>query len=284
MTLTTEGHTLIMGVVNATPDSFSDGSGDINPQGAISHGLALWEQGADIVDVGGESTRPGAAPVDAAAEIDRVVPVVDRLAAEGVVVSIDTMKPAVAAAALAAGAEIVNDVSGFRDPAMLEVAAGLDAAIVIMHMRGMPRTMQDNMEYGDVVAEISAYLQAQTTVAQKAGVSRKRICIDPGIGFGKSHLQHMDILDRLPEIISENFPVMIGASRKGFLGSILQAAGLETVAAQRDSATAATVAASIIGGAAVVRVHDVAGTLQVARTTDAIVRGHFESRKTIGRT
>jgi len=274
-TLSTAHHTLIMGVLNVTPDSFSDGGLDADDQAAIERGLALRQAGADIVDVGGESTRPGAAPIDIDTEISRVLPVVAGLAAAGVVVSIDTMKPEVAVAAVAAGAEIINDVGGLRDPAMVATVAALEAAVVIMHMRGGPLTMQADTEYADLVGEVVDYLETQAANAIAAGIDRDRICIDPGIGFGKGHVGNLEILDNAPTFAATGFPVMIGASRKGFLGSILESSGLQTSAAERDSATAATVSAAVIGGAAVVRVHDVATALQAARTTDAIVRGHF---------
>lgn len=283
-TLSTADHTLIMGVLNVTPDSFSDGGLDDGSTAAIDRALELWHAGADIIDVGGESTRPGANPVDDLAEMDRVVPVVSELAATGAVVSIDTMKPAVAAAAVGAGAAIVNDVGGLRDPEMVEMVGGLDVGVVIMHMRGEPRTMQSDTSYGDVVEDVAIYLEERAQLAIDAGVDPSRICLDPGIGFGKSHLQNLDLLNNVSRYVEIGFPVLIGASRKAFLGSILQAAGFATEPAERDSATAATVSAAVLGGAAVVRVHDVAGALQVARTTDAIVRGQLESRGSIGRT
>jgi dihydropteroate synthase len=273
-----------MGVLNVTPDSFSDGGLDSDSAAAIARAMELWHAGADIVDIGGESTRPGADPVDARHEIDRVVPVVSELTSAGAVVSIDTMKPAVAAAAVGAGAEIVNDVGGLRDPAMLEVVAELDVGVVIMHMRGEPRTMQSDTTYDDVVEDVAVYLEERAQLAIDAGIDRNRICLDPGIGFGKSHLQNLDLLNNVSRYVNVGFPVLIGASRKAFLGSILKAAGFATEPAERDSATAATISAAVLGGAAVVRVHDVGGALQVARTTDAIVRGRLESRDTIGRT
>lgn len=273
-----------MGVLNVTPDSFSDGGVSADTATAVARGLAMAAQGADIIDVGGESTRPGAAPVTLEDEIERVIPVIAELAGAGLIVSIDTMKPEVAAAAIAAGAEIINDVGGLRDPAMASTVAEVEAGVVIMHMRGEPRTMQDDTAYDDVVGDVRSYLAAQADAAVAAGIDRKRIAIDPGIGFGKSHLQNLAILDRCHEFVSLRFPVLVGASRKGFLGTVLAAAGRETVAAERDAATSATVAAAIIGGAAVVRVHDVARAHEVARTTDAIVRGQFEEKETIGGT
>jgi dihydropteroate synthase len=284
MTLSTADHTLIMGVLNVTPDSFSDGGLDVDTSAAVARAMELVHSGADIVDVGGESTRPGADPVPVHVEMERVVPIVSEIAAAGAVVSIDTMKPAVAAAAVGAGAVIVNDVGGLRDPAMLEVVADLEAGVVIMHMRGEPRTMQTDTSYDDVVDDVAVYLEDRARLAIDAGIDPGRICLDPGIGFGKSHLQNLEILGNVSRYSAMGFPVLIGASRKAFLGSILGAAGFTTEPAERDSATAATVSAAVLGGAAVVRVHDVAGALQVARTTDAIVRGQLESRDTIGRT
>ena len=284
MTLSTADHTLIMGVLNVTPDSFSDGGRQVDAAAATGRALEMWEAGADIIDVGGESTRPGAHPVDAPAEIDRVVPVVSELATAGVVVSIDTMKPAVVAAAVGAGAVIVNDVGGLRDPAMIELVAGVGVGVVIMHMRGEPRTMQSDTTYDDVVEDVARYLEERAQLAIDAGIDWSRICVDPGIGFGKSHLQNLDLLNNVSRYVATGFPVLIGASRKAFLGSILQAAGFAAEPAERDFATAATVSAAVLGGAAVVRVHDVAGALQVARTMDAIVRGQLEGRDTIGRT
>ena len=290
-----------MGILNVTPDSFSDGGADDTTAAAIARGVALAAGGADIVDVGGESTRPGATPVAESDELERVIPVVAALADAGVVVSIDTMKPAVAAAAVSAGAEIVNDVGGLRDADLRGVAADVGCGVVVMHMRGDPRTMQDDTTYEDVVADVAAYLEGQAQAAVAAGIAPERLCIDPGIGFGKSPTQNLTILDRVGEFFSIGYPVLIGASRKGFLGGVMSAAGWETVAAERDSATAthrcmstwtmrtdsatgATIAAGIIAGASVIRVHNVPAALQVARTTDAIVRGHFESRESIGRT
>ncbi len=281
--LSTAAHTLVMGVLNVTPDSFSDGGLALDEAAAIARGTEMLRAGADIVDVGGESTRPGADPVDSRDEIERVATVVAELVAAGAIVSIDTMKPSVAAAAVAAGAEIVNDVGGLRDPAMVEVVAGLEVGVVIMHMRGEPRTMQADTTYDDVVEDVAVYLEKRADLAIDGGIDRRRICLDPGIGFGKSHLQNLDLLNNVSRFVDIGFPVLIGASRKAFLGSILDAAGLATGPAERDFATGATVSAAILGGAAAVRVHDVAGALQVARTTDAIVRGQLEGRG-IGRT
>jgi dihydropteroate synthase len=270
--LSTEDHTLIMGVVNATPDSFSDGGRFAAGEAAIDRGLALWEQGADIIDVGGESTRPGAVAVSAAEEIARAVPVVAALAGRDIVVSIDTMKPVVAEAAIAAGAQIVNDVTALADPAMAALCAESAVGVVLMHMQGDPQTMQVDPRYGNVVAEVATFLEERATTAQIAGIDATRICVDPGIGFGKSFEHNLDLVAGIDELLSLGYPVLLGTSRKGFLGAILGNAGLETAADGRDPATAATVALAVAGGASIVRVHNVGHAFQAARTADAIVR------------
>lgn len=270
--LTTADHTLIMGVVNATPDSFSDGGRYEFAEDALAHGLALWADGADIVDVGGESTRPGADPVSVGEEIDRVVPVVAGLIEAGAVVSIDTMKPRVAAEAIAAGAQIVNDVTALADPEMVQICADSEVGVVLMHMKGEPRTMQDNPSYGNVLAEVAAFLESRAIALRASGIGRDRICVDPGIGFGKTSGHNLELLHNLDWLTTMGYPVLIGTSRKGFLGDILADAGKESVPHERDPATAATVALAIAGGASVVRVHNVSHALQAARTADAIVR------------
>lgn len=260
-----------MGIVNITPDSFSDGGRWFDPDSAIRHGLELAALGADIVDIGGESTRPGAASVDAAEERARVVAVVGALAAGGVVVSIDTSKPSVARAAVDAGAEIVNDVSGLADPVMVELCSASGVGVIIMHMLGDPRTMQVDPTYEDVVADVARFLRRRTEAAVAAGIEASRIVVDPGIGFGKTIEHNLALLEGI-EGIGGGRPVMIGASRKAFLGSILDRAGRPSSPKDRDAATAATTTMAISNGAAVVRVHDVAGAVDVARTADAIVR------------
>jgi dihydropteroate synthase len=271
-TLTTADHTLVMGVLNVTPDSFSDGGQFTTSGAAVAAGLELRRQGADLVDVGGESTRPGSTGTEATEELDRVVPVVAGLVDAGVMVSVDTSKPEVAAACLAAGAEVVNDVTAWGDPLMAEVCAEHGAGIVLMHMRGTPETMQIDPRYDDVVGEVEQFLLARATAATDAGIDRSRICLDPGIGFGKRFADNLDLLAGLPRITGHGFPVMVGASRKGFLGEIAADAGHPTEADRRDPATHATTALVVASGAAVVRVHDVAGAIQAARTADAIVR------------
>lgn len=270
--LSTADHTLLMGVVNATPDSFSDGGRYFVAEAAVERGLALRSAGADIVDVGGESTRPGAEPVPTEIELARVTPVIESLAAAGVVVSIDTRKAEVAAAAIDAGAHIVNDVTGLADPEMVTLCAAAGVGVVLMHMQGKPQFMQDDPRYEDVVGEVAAYLEARARAVQEQGVDRARITIDPGIGFGKTQAHNLDLLGHIDRFAAFGYPVLVGTSRKGFLGNILSAQGLATVAAERDPATAATVALAIAGGASIIRVHNVGHAFQVARVADAIVR------------
>lgn len=266
-----------MGIVNVTPDSFSDGgafyrSGKFEPGRAIAHGLRLMAEGADLVDVGGESTRPGSEPVAADDELDRVIPVVEGLVSGGAVVSIDTSKVAVARAALDRGAHVLNDVTGLRDPALRRIVAEGGAGVVVMHMQGTPPTMQREPSYTDVVAEVRNFLVAQAQLAERDGIEASAICIDPGIGFGKTFEHNLALLAELEALVDCGYPVMLGASRKGFLGALLRAGGVDTSAVQRDPATAATTALAVAAGVRVVRVHDVAIAQQVVLTADAIVR------------
>ncbi|MEN8234733.1 MAG: dihydropteroate synthase [Actinomycetota bacterium] len=269
--LSTADHTLVMGVVNVTPDSFSDGGRWDTLETAIARGLELVAAGADIVDVGGESTRPGAQPVDSVEERARVIPVVEALVAEGVVVSVDTSKPDVADAAIVAGAEIVNDVTGLADKRMLEVCADGGVGVVVMHMQGEPRTMQIDPTYDDVVVDVATFLADHASKAVEAGIEPDHIVVDPGIGFGKAFDHNLALLGNL-ERIGGRFPVLVGTSRKRFLGEILDRAGRPSAPDDRDVATAATVALAIAHGASIVRVHDVATAVDAARTSDAIVR------------
>lgn len=257
---------LIMGIVNVTPDSFSDGGLHLAAEEAVGHGLRLAEEGADIVDVGGESTRPGAAPVPVSEEMRRVLPVVTALVAEGVVVSIDTTKPTVAAAAMEAGAEIVNDISAASERDMPRVMSETGAGVIVMHMQGTPRTMQDDPRYDDVVTEVRDFLVSRARTLEAAGVERSRIVVDPGIGFGKTTTHNLELLKRLGELVDGGYPVLVGASRKSFLGRI---AGIPD-AAERDTVTAATTALAVSAGAAAVRVHDVAGSRQAAAVAWAV--------------
>ena len=271
--LTNADHTLVMGVVNTTPDSFSDGGQWAEPRAAIRRGFKLWDDGADLVDVGGESTRPGAEPVSVEEELARVVPVVEALASHGIIVSIDTSKVEVAAAAVAAGAEIVNDVSGLTDPAMAVLCEETGVGIVIMHMLENPRSMQSDPTYDDVVGDVAAFLRDRTAAAIERGIEPSRIVVDPGIGFGKTFDHNLSLLRGIDKL-GNGQPVLVGTSRKSFLGSILEQAGRPSEPADRDTATAATVALAVASGAAVVRVHNAASAVDAARTADAIVRVH----------
>ena len=271
--LTNADHTLVMGVVNTTPDSFSDGGQWAEPRAAIRRGFKLWDDGADLVDVGGESTRPGADKVSVEEELARVVPVVEALASHGIIVSIDTSKVEVAAAAVAAGAEIVNDVSGLTDPAMAVLCEETGVGIVIMHMLENPRSMQSDPTYDDVVGDVAAFLRDRTAAAIERGIEASRIVVDPGIGFGKTFDHNLSLLRGIDKL-GNGQPVLVGTSRKSFLGSILEKAGRPSEPADRDTATAATVALAVASGAAVVRVHNAASAVDAARTADAIVRVH----------
>lgn len=256
----------IMGIVNNTPDSFSgDGfAGDV--EGAIALGISMFESGADVVDVGGESTRPGAKPVPGDIETSRTVPIIEELVRiRPGRVSIDTMKPEVAEAALFAGASVVNDVSGLRDANMAEIVAEHDAGVIIVHMRGEPRTMQVNPRYKDVVANIKSFLQERIAIAEDGGISSRRIMIDPGIGFGKTVDHNLEILARLREFKSLGKPLVIGVSRKGFIGKISGAP-----ADQRLPGSIAVAVLAVKQGADVVRVHDVPETVQALKLEQAI--------------
>ncbi|MFH1329479.1 MAG: dihydropteroate synthase [Actinomycetota bacterium] len=261
-------HTLVMGALNVTPDSFSDGGCYAETPLAVRRGLEMLAEGADLVDVGGESARPGAPPVEAADEMRRVLPVVRALAAAGAVVSIDTSKAEVAAAALEVGAAVVNDVTALGDPEMAGVVARAGAGVVLMHMQGTPGTMQDDPRYGDVLSEVSAFLVGRAAAAEAAGIDHDAICVDPGIGFGKRLEHNLALLAGIPRLAASGYPVLVGASRKRFLTEILGAIPPE----ERDAATAAAHVLAIAGGAAVIRTHNVVVGLQTARVADAIVR------------
>ena len=265
--------TLLMGVVNATPDSFSDGGRFLHEDSAVAHGLRLREQGAHLVDVGGESTRPGAPEVEEAEELRRVVGVVARLAGEGVRVSINTSKPKVAAEAIAAGAAVVNDVAALEAEGMAELCAAAGVGVVLMHMRGNPRTMQDDPTYDDVVGEIHDYLRDRIAAGEAAGVDRRAMAIDPGIGFGKTIAHNLALLNGLPTLAAEGVPVLVGASRKAFLG-VLTGRALE----ERDVVTAVSAGICVLKGASIVRVHDVPKTRDALALADAMVRGDGRGR------
>jgi dihydropteroate synthase len=258
--------TLVMGIVNVTPDSFSDGGRFVDPDAAAAHARRLIEDGADIVDVGGESTRPGSDPVLADEERRRVVPVVERLAETTTVpVSIDTRKAEVAAAALEAGAAIVNDVSAGTDPEMFDVVRERDAAIVLMHMKGDPKTMQEAPHYDDVVGEVHEFLRERIEAAAFAGVDPERIAIDPGIGFGKDLEQNLRLMHRIDALLDLGRPIVVGPSRKRFIGVLLDVPENERV-----EGTAGAVAWMVARGTHVVRVHDVKQIGRVVRIVDAI--------------
>jgi len=268
-TLVLGERTLVMGILNVTPDSFSDGGLFLDPNAAIARALAMEKDGADLIDLGGESTRPGSQGIPAEEELRRVLPVLDGLRGKlKIPISIDTAKSQVAEAAAIAGAEILNDVTGLRaDPRMADVARRRKLPLILMHMRGEPRTMQKQPFARDVVRDVTAGLRRAVAVARRAGVPKSQIVLDPGIGFGKSWPQNFELLERLPELAKLGFPLLLGTSRKSFIGKILGGAGKE----ERVWGTAATVAASILGGAHIVRVHDVAEMVQVARVADAVI-------------
>ncbi len=259
--------TLVMGVVNVTPDSFFDGGRHASTEAAVAHGRQLEAEGADILDIGGESTRPGAAPVDEAEELRRVLPVIEALAGRTqAVLSIDTHKPAVARAALAAGARIVNDVAANReDPAMARLLAETGAGYICMHMLGTPQTMQEAPRYGEVVTEVGAFFERQLARLAAAGVRAEQVALDVGIGFGKTLEHNLRLLAHLDFYTRFNRPLVLGASRKSFLGRLL---GVD--APGRLPGSLACAAWAVWLGAQVVRVHDVAVTRQVARTIEAL--------------
>ena len=260
--------TLVVGVLNVTPDSFSDGGRNFEPARAVEGALEMEREGADIVEIGGESTRPGASRVQVSEELSRVMPVLARLAGRlRVPISIDTYKSEVARQALDAGACIVNDVSALRfDPAVADAVAGSNAALVLMHMRGEPATMQKIESSPDIFAEITRDLDAATQVAGNRGVARRQLVIDPGIGFGKTLEQNLAVINHLERFESFELPLMIGTSRKSFIGSLVG-----QPESDRLFGTAASIALAIVRGAHIVRVHDVREMVEVARITDAVL-------------
>ena len=260
------GVALVMGIVNVTPDSFSDGGSYLEADAAIAHGRELLAAGADLLDIGGESTRPGAAAVGAAEEIARVAPVIEALAGDGASVSVDTSKAVVAEAALSAGAGIVNDVTALADPEMASVCAARGPGLILMHMKGTPRTMQDNPVYGDVVVEVREFLAERMRSAIDAGIDEGGIWLDPGIGFGKTVEHNLELIARLGELADLGRPIVIGASRKNFIGAIT---GREV--GDRLGGSIATNVLGLVHGADVLRVHDVAETIQAVRVAERII-------------
>lgn len=261
----------VMGVVNVTPDSFSDGGRWFDTTTAVKHGLDLVGEGADLVDVGGESTRPGASRVDESEELRRVIPVVRGLASEGVTVSVDTMRARVAEQAIAAGAVLVNDVSGGQaDPDMVPVVAAAGAPFVVMHWRGFSESMNSRAVYGDVVAEVTAELRARMDAVVAGGVAPERLVIDPGLGFAKDAAHDLALLARLDALHGLGRPLLVAASRKRFLGHVLAGEGAPPPARERDAATAAVSALSARAGAWAVRVHEVRATADAVRVARAM--------------
>jgi dihydropteroate synthase len=270
-TLLPEGRTAVMGILNLTPDSFSDGGAHISVDAALKAARAMIAAGADIIDLGGESTRPGAQPVSAQGEMDRVLPVLAEIRAESdIALSIDTMKPDVARAAMQAGADLWNDVSGLRGEGALETAAALNAPVVLMHMQGDPRTMQKNPQYADVAREVREFLLERADAAMQAGVARANIWLDPGIGFGKALGHNLALLAATSEFASLGFPLLVGASRKRFLAAI--GPGGEDASDRLGGSLAVALHAAACS-AAVVRVHDVAETVQALSVQRAIAKG-----------
>lgn len=266
---------LVMGIVNVTPDSFSDGGSYLEARDAIAHGRELRAAGAGVLDVGGESTRPGAPAVEAADELTRVMPVIETLAAdhEPVRISVDTSKAIVAEAALAAGAEIVNDVTALADPAMAGVCARAGCGVILMHMRGTPRTMQDDPVYEDVVADVRAQLADRMRYAIESGIDEEKIWLDPGIGFGKTVEHNLSLIAGLDRLTGLGRPVVVGASRKNFIGEITG----RQVGDRLGGSLAASMLA-LANGAEVLRVHDVAETVEAIRVTEQVLgRGQPDS-------
>lgn len=258
---------MIMGVLNVTPDSFSDGGKFFDPALAVSHALEMIAEGADILDIGGESTRPGAQPVDEAEELRRVVPAIQAIRRESkVLISVDTMKPTVAQAAIDAGADIINDVTGFRDAAMVRVAAESGTGLIVMHMQGDPRTMQANPVYVDVVAEVAAFFAERVATLGAAGIAPERIALDPGFGFGKTLEHNLALMKALPDLHVQARPLVVGVSRKSMIAKLVGDNSME----KRHWPTVALTAWMRDAGAEVVRVHDVKPNAEAMRMMEAI--------------
>jgi len=272
--LTFGERTLVMGVLNVTPDSFSDGGKFFRATDAVEAGLAMQRAGADILDIGAESTRPGSSGISASEELARLLPVLRALRGRlKIPISIDTQKAGVAEAALYEGAEILNDISGLKsDPHIAEVAAKFGAPLVLMHMRGTPRTMQKGPFAKNVMRDVMSGLRHSVAVARRAGVKKSQLILDPGIGFGKSFSQNYELLARLPELAKLGYPLLLGPSRKAFLGATLAGKGKALPPEERIWGTAASVTASILNGAHIVRVHDVKEMVQVARVADCLLQ------------
>lgn len=276
-TLVLGERTLVMGVLNVTPDSFSDGGQFLDPARAIEHAIAMEAAGADLLDIGGESTRPGSEEVQASEELDRILPVLEGLRGQlKIPVSVDTRRAEVAELALRAGAEIINDVSGLKyDSRIAGVAARQRVPLILMHMRGEPRTMQKAGFARDVLRDVTQGLRKALSIARRAGVAKSQIILDPGIGFGKGFAQNYELLEKLPQFARLGYPLLVGTSRKGFLGATLARDGKPAPPEERIWGTAATVTASILNAAHIVRVHDVAEMVKVARVADCLANPRF---------
>ncbi len=272
-TLVLGEHTLVMGVLNVTPDSFSDGGKFYSQENAIGHALQMERAGADLIDMGAESTRPGSEGISFEEELKRLLPVLGGLRRRlKIPISIDTQKAQVAEAALDAGAEIINDISGLKsDSRIAEVAARRRVPLILMHMRGEPRTMQKGPFARGLMKDVMQGLRKSVILAGKAGIPKSQIILDPGIGFGKSFAQNYELLQKLPQLAKLGYPLLVGTSRKGFLGAALAQEGNPAPPEERIWGTAATVTAGILNGAHIVRVHDVAEMVQVARVADCLL-------------
>jgi dihydropteroate synthase len=255
----------VMGIVNITPDSFSDGGRYFNESRALDHARRLLADGADIIDVGGESTRPGAPPVGEAQELDRILPIVEALANDGVLVSVDTMKPSVMRPAIIAGAVMINDVRALQEPGALDAVAATDVAVCLMHMKGEPRTMQSEPHYADVVREVRDFLVGRAQACEAAGIAHNRIAIDPGFGFGKTMQHNLDLLRGLPQLVAAGYPVVAGLSRKSTIGRLT---GRDV--GDRLAGSVAAALAAVARGAAIVRVHDVRETVDALKVWCAV--------------
>ncbi|MCX5860605.1 MAG: dihydropteroate synthase [Deltaproteobacteria bacterium] len=274
--VTSHSKTLVMGVINTTPDSFSDGGVHFDPDVAIAAGLKMLEQGADILDVGGESTRPGSASVDVTEELKRVIPVIEAIAQTRpeAMISVDTRRRSIAEAAIRVGARIINDVSGFRDdPRMVDVAREAETGLVVMHMLGKPKTMQIEINYDSFPGDIYEFFRERIQTLEDAGISPENIIVDPGIGFGKTFDQNLILLNRLDSFKKLGKAILVGPSRKSFLGKILD----EPKAAARDTGTLAAVTAAVLRGASIIRVHNVPPAVQACKVADAILRERVAS-------
>jgi dihydropteroate synthase len=267
-------HPVVMGILNVTPDSFSDGGQFIDVSKALDHALQMIEQGAGMIDVGGESTRPGAADVSEDEEIRRVVPVIEALVARtSIPISIDSSKAAVMSAAVAAGASLINDVRALQEPGALEAAARTNAAVCLMHMQGQPRTMQHEPRYGDVVGEVTAFLEQRVEACVAAGIGRDRLVLDPGIGFGKRLEHNLALLARLPELGRSGLPLLVGVSRKSMFQALLG-----RPVEQRLAGGLAVATAAVLAGAGILRVHDVAETVDAVKVAQALRAAGYGAR------